>query len=101
MNDMEEKEFKNDLIVLLTFFVTSAREVIEESNSYGSMRLIDSASRLARTMNKYGIPNVQLDELARMIDNDRRAVRTDMKQYIKMLDNAVLKCLELIDTTES
>lgn len=100
MNGTEEKKFKNDLIVLLAFFVTSAREVIEESKSYGSMRLIDSASRLAKTMNRHGIPSEQLDELARMIDKDRHSVRTDMKQYIKMLDEAVLKCLELVDTIE-
>lgn len=98
MNSMEEKKFKNDLILLISYLATSARGCVDEPKSYGPFRLIDAASRLISLMNKYGISDEGLDQMAKLIDQDKFSTMTDMARFLKMLDIVVLKSLENVDS---
>ncbi len=96
MNSSEEKKFKDDLTLLISYLITSARGCIDEPKSYGPFRLIDSASRLIAIMQKYGFSNEVLDAIAKDIDQEKFSTMTDTKRFIDMLDAVVMKSLDAV-----
>ncbi|MEM3489957.1 MAG: DUF6092 family protein [Nitrososphaerota archaeon] len=95
---MDEKKLKDDLVLLISYLVTSARGCVDEPKSYGPFRLVDAASRLIEIMNKYGISDDTLIAIARTIDKDKFSTMTDPNKFLSMLDEAVLKSLEAVNT---
>jgi hypothetical protein len=98
---MDEKKFKDELVLLLSYLITSARGCMDEPKSYGPFRLIDSASRLIALMRKYGISDEALDSIAKEIDQDKFSTMTDSKRFLRMLDDVVLKSLDVVNTVIS
>ncbi|MCL6003297.1 MAG: DUF6092 family protein [Thermoplasmatales archaeon] len=98
MNSSEEKKLKDDLTLLISYIVSSARGCVEEPKSYGPFRLIDSVSRLVALMHKYGLSDKALDEMAEHIDRDKFSTMTDSKRFLAMLDEIVMKSLETVDS---
>ncbi len=95
---MDERKLKDDLVLLISYIVTSARGCIDEPKSYGPFRLVDSASRLIGIMNKYGISDDVLNVIAKTIDSDKFSTMTDSSRFIEMLDKVVLKSLETVNS---
>ncbi|MEM3907673.1 MAG: DUF6092 family protein [Candidatus Micrarchaeaceae archaeon] len=94
---MDEKKLKDDLVLLISYLVTSARGCVDEPKSYGPFRLVDAASRLIGIMNKYGLSDDVLNAIAQTIDKYKFSTMTDFNKFLSMLDEAVLKSLEAVN----
>ncbi|MGC8699308.1 MAG: DUF6092 family protein [Candidatus Acidifodinimicrobium sp.] len=94
---MDEQKLRNDLIFLISFLVTSARGCVDEPKSYGPFRLVDAASRLIEIMDKYGISDDSLNEIAGIINKGKFSTMTDDSRFLKMLDEVVVKILNRVD----
>ena len=83
------------LTELLVFMVTSAAGLPGEPKSYGPLRLIDSAWRLAAIMLAEDPENPALQELISMIDTHRQENMTDPEAFVRMLNDAAACCVDL------
>ncbi len=91
VNIIRDEHFK-----LLAFLITSARGCVDEPPLYGPLRLIDAAERLISLMEKRGIINKDLLEIKAMIGEKKGLVMYDEKEFIKFLDELVLRIAKII-----
>ncbi len=95
---MVEKKLKEDLTLFISYLITSARGCVDEPQSYGPFRLVDAATRLVMIMKEHGISDELLDTIAHDIDQDKFSTMTDSNRFLKMLDSAVLKILDAVNS---
>ncbi len=87
---MESKELKNELLLLVSFMITSARGLYDEPENYGTFRLIDAAGRLLAIMESAGMSDVFISALRQQVDEERESSMDDDAQKMN-LDRMVLK----------
>jgi len=88
---IEDEHFK-----LLTFLIVSARGCVEEPPIYGPLRLIDAAEKLIALMDKMGKADESLREIMKTIHERKFSVMKDESEFIKLLDELVLKISRII-----
>ncbi len=88
---IEDEHFK-----LLTFLIVSARGCVEEPPIYGPLRLIDAAERLIALMDNMGKADERLREIMKTIHEGKFSVMKDEAEFIKLLDDLVLKISRII-----
>ncbi|GAP40131.1 DUF6092 family protein [Flexilinea flocculi] len=87
---MEPTELKNELFMLVSYVITSARGLYDEPDNYGIFRLIDSAGRLLAIMESAGMSDDFIASLREQIDEERESSMDDDAQK-RHLDAMVLK----------
>lgn len=87
---MESKELKNELLLLVSYMITSARGLYDEPENYGTFRLIDAAGRLLAIMESAGMSDVFISALRQQVDEERESSMDDDAQKMN-LDRMVLK----------
>lgn len=87
---MEPTELKNELFMLVSYIITSARGLYDEPDNYGIFRLIDSAGRLLAIMESAGMSDDFIASLREQIDEERESSMDDDAQK-RHLDAMVLK----------
>lgn len=102
MSSLDESKLKSDLIFLISYLVTSARELIDDPKSYGPLRLMEATKRLISIMRSSGLSDANLEAVVREIDEGRLSQRMDQNeeeiaQTIKLLDLVVLKVLDAVN----
>lgn len=102
MTSLDENNLKSDLIFLISYLVTSARELIDDPKSYGPLRLMEATKRLIAVMRNSGISDSNLEDVVREIDEGRLSQRMDQSEEeiartVKLLDSVVLKVLDAIN----
>lgn len=102
MSSLDESKLKSDLIFLISYLVTSARELIDDPKSYGPLRLMEATKRLISIMRSSGLSDANLEAVVREIDEGRLSQRMDQSeeeiaQTIKLLDLVVLKVLDAVN----
>uniref|UniRef100_A0A7C5XH95 Uncharacterized protein n=1 Tax=Ignisphaera aggregans TaxID=334771 RepID=A0A7C5XH95_9CREN len=93
-----ESIVKDPHFKLLSFLITSARGCVEEPLLYGTLRLIDAASRLIDIMKKENKATEELLKLQKMIEENKSLVMYDEKAYIEFLDRLVKELTKIIKT---
>jgi len=93
---IEDEHFK-----LLTFLIVSARGCVEEPPIYGPLRLIDAAERLIALMDNMGKADERLREIMKTIHERKFSVMKDETEFIKLLDDLVLKISRIIKEARS
>ncbi|MEM2910141.1 MAG: DUF6092 family protein [Nitrososphaerota archaeon] len=88
---IEDEHFK-----LLTFLIVSARGCVDEPQLYGPLRLIDAAERLIDLMDKMGKVNDRLREIRETIRERKFSVIREEAEFLKLLDDLVLKVSRII-----
>jgi len=84
-----EDKLKNDSFNLLAFLVTSARNCVEEPKLYGSLRLIDAASRLIEILEEVNMADEFFVEVGRRI-NEAKSLMDDKGEFTDFLDVLIL-----------
>ncbi len=92
---METTALKNDLILLVSFLLTSARGLYDEPADYGTFRLIDSAGRLLHIMESHGMSDEFLNRLKQNIDEEREGNMDQLNQR-DHLDQMILEIVQQI-----
>lgn len=92
---METTALKNDLILLASFLLTSARGLYDEPADYGTFRLIDSAGRLLQIMESHGMSDEFLNRLKQNIDEEREG-NMDQSNQRDHLDQMILEIVQQI-----
>ncbi|MHC1770131.1 MAG: DUF6092 family protein [Flexilinea sp.] len=92
---METSALKNDLILLVSFLLTSARGLYDEPADYGTFRLIDSAGRLLQIMESHGMSDEFLNRLKQNIDEEREG-NMDQSNRLDHLDQMILETVQQI-----
>ncbi|MCS7135784.1 MAG: DUF6092 family protein [Nitrososphaerota archaeon] len=93
---IEDEHFK-----LLTFLIVSARGCVDEPPLYGPLRLIDAAERLIGLMDKIGKADEKLRDIMRIIKERKFSVIRDETEFVKLLDELVLKISRIIKEAQS
>ena len=89
MNDTEARE-------LLIYMITSAAGLPEEPHSYGPLRMIEAAGRLARLLLKESPDDKALKQVLATIESGRNKSMNDPEGFNAMLSEAVLAAVDLI-----
>lgn len=86
---METAALKNDLFLLVSYMLTSARGLYDEPADYGIFRLIDSAGRLLSIMESYGLADPFISQLKQALDEEREG-NMDQSNQRTHLDRMIL-----------
>lgn len=91
---------KENLLHLISFMAISARNLESETKIYGSLRLVDSVSKLIVILEKNNICNEFLSNIKAMIDSNKCSVIKDEEEFLLFLDKLILKLVEKLKETE-
>jgi hypothetical protein len=80
----------------LAFLLSSAEISLHEPYYYGTMRLLDGASRFARAVLDAGVDDPRLAELSRRIDEAKAARKSDPDSYREFLHTLPAEVAEAI-----
>lgn len=68
---MDEQGWREDLILLVGYLLTSAHGLYGEPKGYGPFRLLDAAGRLLASMRAHGLGDPFLEHLEERIEAER------------------------------
>jgi len=77
--------------------LTSACDLVNETKSYGPLRLIDSASRLITVLSENDISSPSLEKIQEKIEEGKLKVMEDDSEFSSFLNALVLYTVELMD----
>lgn len=77
--------------------LTSACDLVNETKSYGPLRLIDSASRLITVLSENDISSPSLEKIQEKIEEGELKVMEDDSEFSSFLNDLVLYTVKLMD----
>jgi hypothetical protein len=77
--------------------LTSACDLVNETKSYGPLRLIDSASRLITVLSENDISSPSLEKIQEKIEEGKLKVMEDDSEFSSFLNDLVLYTVKLVD----
>jgi len=80
----------------LAFLLSSAELSMHEPHYYGTMRLLDGASRFARAVLEAGVDDPRLVELSRRLEEAKSARKSDPDSYRELLHSLPADVAEAI-----
>jgi len=89
--------FEEQIFGLVCYMLTSACNLVNETKSYGPLRLIDSASRLITVLSDSGISPPSLEKIQEKIEQGKLKVMEDDSQFSAFLNDLVLYTVSLIE----
>ena len=89
-NWMQVDELRVEVLELLCYTITSARGLIDEPGGYGPFRLIETAGRLVAIMQRAGLDDEFLRQVATRISSRDVVTRNDEEELVRFLDDLVL-----------
>jgi hypothetical protein len=88
---------KTDILGLMAFLVSSARNCINEPKIYGSFRLADTVSKIVELLKVNNLLNDdEIDKVVKKIDDGKYSCMTDENEFVLMLDEVTDDLVELI-----
>lgn len=89
--------FKEQVFGLVCYMLTSACDLVNETKSYGPLRLIDSASRLITVLSENDISSPSLEKIQEKIEEGELKVMEDDSEFSSFLNDLVLYTVKLMD----
>ncbi len=86
---MDKRQLEEEIFALVGYMVTSARNLVDETPTYGPFRLVDAASRLIAILEEEGIASDRLRLMRNKIDSGKYCVMTDQDEFTAFLDAIV------------
>jgi hypothetical protein len=87
---MQTEAFRTDILELLSYMITSARGLVDEPRRYGPFRLVEAAGRLVALLERAGIEDEFLHQLAAMIYGRDPTMGSGEDEWVGFLDDLVL-----------
>lgn len=90
---MNTDELKQELFLLTTYMISSARGLYDEPADYGIFRLIDSAGRLLTIMEAHGLNDPFITRIKQAIDDEREGNMDsdDQREHIDQIILAIVQ----------
>ena len=85
-----ENDVDKEILALICYMVTSARNLVRETKMYGPFRLIDACGRLIGILEHMGTSSEFLSKVKAQIETNKYAVISDEKAFVDFLDELVL-----------
>jgi len=82
---------------LVGYMLTSACNLVNETKSYGPLRLIDAASRLITILSENNIASPSLEKIQAQIEQGKYKVMEDDSQFSAFLNDLVLYTVSLME----
>ena len=89
--------FKEQIFGLVGYMLTSACNLVNETKSYGPLRLIDAASRLIAILSENNISSPSLEKIQEKIEEGKLKVMEDDSEFSSFLNDLVLYTVKLVD----
>lgn len=89
--------FKEQMFGLVGYMLTSACNLVNETKSYGPLRLIDAASRLITILSENNIASPSLEKIQVQIEQGKYKVMEDDSQFSAFLNDLVLYTVSLME----
>jgi hypothetical protein len=91
------ESFEEQIFGLVCYMLTSACNLVNETKSYGPLRLIDSASRLINVLSENNTSSPSLEKIREKIEQGKYKVMEDDSQFRAFLNDLVLYAVSLIE----
>jgi len=92
---------ESDIIKIFSYIVTSARGCMDEPKIYGPLRLLNTMSKLFYILKDNGeISNEEIGKIVEKIDEKKFSFKTDGEEFIIMLDEAIDRLVELVQSSK-
>lgn len=88
---------KEQMFGLVGYMLTSACNLVNETKSYGPLRLIDAASRLITILSENNIASPSLEKIQVQIEQGKYKVMEDDSQFSAFLNDLVLYTVSLME----
>jgi len=88
---------KEQMFGLVGYMLTSACNLVNETKSYGPLRLIDAASRLITVLSENAISSPSLEKIQEKIEQGKLKVMEDDSQFSSFLNDLVLYTVSLME----
>jgi len=88
---------KEQMFGLVGYMLTSACNLVNETKSYGPLRLIDAASRLITILSENNIASPSLEKIQAQIEQGKYKVMEDDSQFSAFLNDLVLYTVSLME----
>jgi|LDZT01.1.fsa_nt_gi hypothetical protein len=89
-----------ELFKIVGFLLSSAQGLLEEPKEYGPLRLLEAASRIIEYETKQKDDD-ELSALKGLIDSKKLDIMEDNCDFTSVLDEILLKYLDLFDSKNS
>jgi hypothetical protein len=89
--------FKEQISGLVGYMLTSACNLVNETKSYGPLRLIDAAARLIDILSENQSSSPELEKIREKIEAGKYKVMEDDSQFSAFLNDLVLYTVSLIE----
>jgi hypothetical protein len=86
---VDKRPLEEEMFALVGYMVTSARNLVDETPTYGPFRLVDAASRLIAILEEEGMASDRLELMRGKIDSGKYSVMTDQDEFTAFLDAIV------------
>jgi hypothetical protein len=92
-----ETSFEKDIDMLLAYIISSAAGCVSEPKIYGPFRLIDTAERMIRLLDRHGmIKDEALRGLADKIEREKLTCMGNQGAFVSMLDDASARMADIV-----
>jgi len=98
---MDKQVFEDKIFELVSYMVTSARNLLEEPARYGPFRLVDAVSRLIEILEEAGSSSERLNAIREKIDSGKYSAMGTEEEFEEFLESAVFVVVDAIDNTEA
>jgi hypothetical protein len=89
--------FEEQILGLVCYMLTSACNLLNETKSYGPLRLIDAATRLIDILSENQSSSPELEKVREKIGLDKYKVMEDDSEFSTFLNDLVLYTVSLIE----
>ena len=95
---MEKQVFEEKIFELVSYMVTSARNLLEEPARYGPFRLVDAVSRLIDILEEAGNSSERLNSIREKIESGKYSAMGTEKEFEEFLESTVFAVVDAIDS---
>jgi len=97
---MDKQIFEDKIFELVSYMVTSARNLLEEPARYGPFRLVDAVSRLIDILEESGNSSERLIFIRDQIESGKLTAMGTAEEFEEFLESTVFMVVDAMDNTE-
>jgi len=82
---------------LISYMITSARNLINETKLYGPFRMVDSVSRIIEILTKFGFELPEFKQIGERIEAGKYSVMEGEEKFTLFLEELVLSLIPVLE----
>jgi hypothetical protein len=93
---MDKQVFEDKIFELVSYMITSARNLLEEPARYGPFRLVDAVSRLIDILEESGNSSERLNSIREQIESGKYSAMGTEEEFEEFLESTVFVVVDAI-----